>query len=314
METIVPIALAIHGGAWNIPDASVERHRRGIERALTLAWDALSRGASALDVVELAVRALEDDPTFNAGRGSHLNAGGRLEMDASIMEGTGLRAGAVAAIAGVRHPVSVARRVLEDSPHVLLVAQGARAFARAACPTELCRTDALLVGHELARWRKIRRGDRSLVSKEFHPSGLPEDHYGTVGAAALDRRGRIAAATSTGGTQHKAPGRVGDSPIIGAGTYADDRAGAVSCTGWGEGILRAVLAKGAVDALSAGRTPAQAGRAALGRLRRVGGHAGLVLVDRAGRAAAAFDTPRMARGLATERSRHVLVESAVRRR
>ncbi len=310
----MPIALAIHGGAWNIPDASVEQHNRGIDHALTLAWDALCKGKSALDVVELAVRALEDDPTFNAGRGSHLNAGGRLEMDASIMEGTGLRAGAVAAIAGVRHPVSVARRVLHDSPHVLLVAQGARAFAKHACPEELCRTDALLIGRELARWRKIRGGDRSLVAKEFHPSGIREDHYGTVGAAALDRRGRVAAATSTGGTQHKSPGRVGDSPIIGAGTYADDRAGAVSCTGWGEGILRVVLAKTAIDRMAAGRSCAQAGRTAIDQLSRVGGHAGLVLVDRAGRAAAVFDTPRMARGIATERSRRVSVEPAVRRR
>jgi beta-aspartyl-peptidase (threonine type) len=172
----------------------------------------------------------------------------------------------------------------------------------------------MLVGRELARWKRIRAGDRSLITKEFHPSGNPVDHYGTVGAVALDRRGRLAAATSTGGTQHKLPGRVGDSPVIGSGTYADDRAGAVSCTGWGEAILRVVLAKSAVDGMAAGRSSAAAGRAALSALRRVGGHAGAILVDRAGRAAAVFDTPRMARGLATERSRRVLVEPTVRRR
>lgn len=310
----MPIALAVHGGAWNIPDGAVEAHRRGIAAALRVAWTALERGASALDAVELAVRTLEEDPTFNAGRGSHLNAGGRLEMDASIMEGTSLRAGAVAAVGGLRHPVTVARHVLETSPHVLLVAHGARAFARSACREELCRTEDLLVGRELSRWRRIHRGERSLVTKEFHPSGLPEDHHGTVGAVALDRSGGVAAATSTGGTQHKAPGRVGDSPLVGAGTYADDRAGAVSCTGWGEGILRMVLAKSAVDRLAAGVEPGRAARAALATLRRVRGHAGMIVVSRAGSVAAAFDTPRMARGTATERGMRVLVDrSAVRR-
>lgn len=310
----MPIALAVHGGAWNIPDEAVEAHARGIDAALRLVWDALRGGAAALDAVELAVRALEDDPTFNAGRGSHLNAGGKLEMDASIMEGTELRAGAVAAVGGLRHPVSVARRVLERSPHVLLVAHGARAFARGAAPEELCRTEDLLVGRELRRWRRIHRGERTLVTREFHPSGLPGDHYGTVGAVAVDRRGRVAAATSTGGTQHKAPGRVGDSPLVGAGTYADDRAGAVSCTGWGEGILRVVLAKSAADRLAAGESPVRAGRASLAALRRIRGHAGLILVSRAGAVAAVFDTPRMARGLATERGLRVLVDPTVRRR
>jgi len=287
----LPIALAVHGGAWNIPDDEVDAHVTGVAAALTQGWERLRAGGSALDVVEAVVRLLEDDPAFNAGRGSHLNSEGKLEMDASIMEGGRLRVGAVAAISGVRHPVSVARRVLEDGRHVLLVGAGALRFARDA-KAELCPPTALLVGRELQRFREIRRGRRSLVEQEFRAMD-------TVGAVALDRRGRTAAATSSGGTQDKAPGRVGDSPIPGAGSYADDRRGAASCTGWGEGILRVVLAKTAVDAL--GDQPADAAaRKAIAALRRVEGVGGVILVDRAGRVGSAFNTPRMARGVATE--------------
>ena len=297
-------ALAIHGGAWNIPDGAVDAHRRGLVNPLTEGFEALRKGASAVDVVELAVRLLEDDPIFNAGRGAHLNGEGALELDASIMEGTTRRAGAVAAIDGVRHPVSVARRVMEDSPHVLLVGAGARRFAKRA-GAEMCATRTLLVGRELDRFRRIRAGERDLVRREFSPRAKP---HGTVGAVARDRRGRVAAATSTGGTQDKAPGRVGDSPIIGSGTYADDRRGAASCTGWGEPILRAVLAKSAVDALAGGRDPESAAREAMRELRRLAGFGGLILVDRRGRACASFNTPRMARGLADARGIAVLVE------
>lgn len=290
----MPVALAVHGGAWNIPDREVEAHRAGIEAALSLGWTLLRRGRRALDVVEAVVRALEDDPTFNAGRGAHLNRDGRVELDASIMEGTTLRAGAVAAVEGLRHPVSVARLVLARSPHVLLAGTGARRFAR-AMGAELCPTPALVVGRELERYRRIRKGDRTLVTREFH------DPHGTVGAVALDARGRCAAATSTGGTQDKAAGRVGDTPIPGAGTWADDRLGAASSTGWGESILRTVLAKTAVDTLARRRAPSSASALAVRTLDRVRGRGGVILIDRLGRAGAAFNTPRMARGLATER-------------
>ena len=289
----MPIALAVHGGAWNIPDAEVEAHRRGITRALDEGWRALRHGVNALDAVELCVRILEDDPTFNAGRGSHLNSAGRLELDASIMDGRDLRAGAVAAVEGLRHPVSAARLVMERSPHVMLVGRGARDFAKAHA-AETCPTTALLVGRELEKWRRVRRGERALVDDEFH--GPP---HGTVGATACDRRGHVAAATSTGGTQDKAPGRVGDTPIIGAGTFADDRRGAASSTGWGEAILRAVLAKTAVDALARRHAPQVACREAIAALRRVGGHGGIIVVDRWGRGGAGFNTPRMARGIQT---------------
>jgi beta-aspartyl-peptidase (threonine type) len=297
-------ALAVHGGAWNIPDAAVEAHAEGVTLALEYGWTELLRGASALDVVEAVVRILEDDPTFNAGTGAHLNREGRVELDASIMEGTKLRAGAVGAVEGIRHPVSVARRVMERSEHVLLVGAGARRFAREQ-RCELCRTRDLLVGRELDRYLRIRRGERKLVDLEFRKSKEPP--HGTVGAVALDRKGRLAAATSTGGTQDKAAGRVGDTPIVGAGTYADDRAGAASSTGYGEAILRVVLAKTGVDRMARGGSPAVAGRAAIQELARVRGHGGLILVDRSGRAAAAFNSPRMARGIATARGLRVEV-------
>jgi beta-aspartyl-peptidase (threonine type) len=302
--------LAIHGGAWNIPDKLVEAHRRGLAGPLEEGIAALKRGASALDVVERAVRRLEDDPTYNAGTGAHLNSAGELELDASIMDGRKRRAGAVGAIRLVRHPVSVARLVMDASPHVLLVGDGAVRFARQA-GAEICATRTLLVGRELARWRRIRSGAQDLVTKEFHPRAKP---HGTVGAAAIDRRGHVAAATSTGGTQDKAPGRIGDSPIIGAGTFADDRGGAASCTGWGESLLRAVTAKTAVDALRRGRRPGTAARAAIEALAEDGGFGGIVLVDRRGRADAWFNTPRMARGLADEHGIAILVDARERRR
>ena len=306
----MPFALAIHGGAWNIPDDEVASHELGLLRPLTRGYAALAKGASALDVVETVVRALEDDPTFNAGRGAHLNAAGDLELDASIMDGTDLSAGAVASVDGVRHPVSLARRVLERSPHVLLVGDGARSFARAT-GVERCPTRSLLVGRELARWKAIRAGDRSLVRHEFSPRRHP---HGTVGAVARDRRGRLAAATSTGGTQDKAPGRVGDSPIIGAGTYADGLLGAATCTGWGEAILRVALAHTAVAALAGRAAPDAAAAAALAALRRVKGFGGLVIVDRRGRAAARFNTPRMARGIADALGIRVAVDRGDRAR
>ncbi len=261
-------------------------------------WSLLQSGSSALDVVEGVVRTLEDNPTFNAGRGAHLNRAREIQLDASIMEGGDLEAGAVAAVQRVRHPVSLARMVLEASPHVLMVGAGAQRFASER-GMKLCRHRDLLVGRELDRYRRVRDGEVNLVAHEFDERPL-EVEFGTVGAVARDRDGGVAAATSTGGTQDKLVGRVGDSAVIGAGTYADDRAGAVSSTGWGEGILRLALAKAASDRMAAGMSPGRAGQAAIRTLARVSGKAGLILVDRRGRAAAVFNTPRMARGVATE--------------
>jgi beta-aspartyl-peptidase (threonine type) len=295
----VPKALVVHGGAWNIPDSAVEPSREGVRIALTTGWNALSQGASALDVVEMVVRALEDDPNFDAGRGSRLTREGRVELDASIMVGTNLEAGAVAAIQKVRHPISVARMVMERSEHVMLVGDGARDFAEEE-GAELCRTRDLLLGREYDRYMRVLAGELDLVNLEFDAGRPDVGPEGTVGAVALDVNGRIVAGTSTGGTQHKHPGRVGDTPIIGAGTYADDAVGGGSATGWGEGILRVALTKGAVDNMAEGLDPREAGERALKSLKRVKGRAGLILLDRHGRVATVFNTPRMVRGWATE--------------
>ena len=290
------IALAVHGGAWNVPDGEVQRHLWGVAEALRTAWKMLREGAGSIDVVEHAVRLMENDATFNAGKGSHLNQLGRVELDASIMEGDGLEAGAVAAVQGVRNPVALARRVMEASPHVLLVGSGAHRFAEEH-GVPLCRARDLLVGRAREQYLRIRSGESRLVDEEFAPGD--DDHMGTVGAVARDGNGLIAAATSTGGTLNKYPGRVGDSPLIGAGTYADSRLGGASSTGWGEGIIRVVMAKAAVSDLATGHDAGAAGLTALADLDRVDGRGGVIVVDRAGRAAAAFNTPRMARGLAT---------------
>jgi beta-aspartyl-peptidase (threonine type) len=308
---ILPLALIAHGGAWNLPDEAVESSRKALRLALEQGWKALRDGASALDVVELTVCILEDDPVFDAGRGSHLNSAGRVEMDASIMEGARLEAGAVAAIRNVRHPVSVARSVMEHSRHVMLVGEGAFEFAENH-GAEICRTGDLLVGRERERFLRVRAGESDLVEREFDSGGSSTDGpLGTVGAVALDREGSLAAATSTGGTQDKAPGRVGDTPIIGAGTYADNRVGAASATGLGEGIMRVLLTKTAVDHVEAGMTPGEAGRHAVATLDRVGAKGGIILLDRQGRVDAEFNTPRMVRGwITTDGDFQVAVEPA----
>lgn len=298
-EQSVTIALAVHGGAWNIPDDQIDSSLAGVGAALRHGWERLQRGESGLDVVENVVRMLEDDPTFNAGRGSHLNRLGRVELDASMMEGDALEAGAVAAVQRVRHPISLARKVLEESEHVLLVGRGARLFAREH-GVESCRARDLLVGRAREQYLRIRAGETDLVQEEFAPPDAGDEHMGTVGCVARDRTGRLVAGTSTGGTLDKYPGRVGDSPLIGAGTYADSLAGAASCTGWGEGILRVVMAKTAIDRLAAGASLERASAEALRDLDRIGGRAGMILLDARGRATAIYNTPRMARGVAIE--------------
>jgi beta-aspartyl-peptidase (threonine type) len=226
------------------------------------------------------VRALEDDERFNAGRGSALTRDGTVEMDAAIMSGEGLRLGAVAAVSGVRNPIELARRVLEDGAHALLVGAGAVDFAREA-GIPLCAPDFHVT--ETARGDLARE-----LARRAHATG-----GGTVGAVAVDAGGHVAAATSTGGMVGKRAGRVGDSPLPGAGTYADDEAGAASATGHGERIMQVALTKTAIDLLRAGRPAAQAARAALATLDRVAGHGGLIVVDKNGGVGAAFNTTSM---------------------
>jgi beta-aspartyl-peptidase (threonine type) len=285
----MPLALIVHGGAWAIPDAEVAPHIAGCQAALEAGWRVLAIGGSALDAVEAAVRLMEDDPTFDAGIGSVLNREGSVELDAAIMDGRSLNSGAVAAVRRVRNPITLARRVLE-SDTALLVAEGAERFA-AAAGLPLCDPADLVVERERRRWEQLRAtGDYR--TRDAFVTATPQD---TVGAVALDRRGDIAAATSTGGTTNKLPGRVGDSPLVGAGLYADNLTGGASSTGWGESIIKVLLARTATDLLAAGHAPMDAARAAVDRLaRRVAGYGGCILLDRHGRVGYAFNTPRMA--------------------
>lgn len=271
-------ALVVHGGAGAEPAEGRAELRAGIEAAVRAGWRVLVGGGAALDAVEAAVRTLEDHPRFNAGRGAVLTSAGTVELDASIMEGDRLRCGAVAAVTGIPNPVTLARRVLEDGRHVLLVAEGARAFARTAGVPE-CDPGWLVT--ERQQRRHLERAG-------------PGAAAGTVGAVALDRRGTVAAATSTGGTAGKLPGRVGDSALIGCGTYADSTLGGVSCTGSGEAIIRVVLARRALDLLREVDDPALAARVAVTLLVEEGrGEGGLILLDWRGRVGWATSTPLM---------------------
>jgi beta-aspartyl-peptidase (threonine type) len=290
-------ALIVHGGAWNIPDDAVEACGAGCRRALETGWDILSRGGSALDAVEAAVVTLEDDPVFDAGYGSHLNRDGRVQLDAILMDGSSLCFGAVAAVERIRNPVRAARRVLQSCPHSFLVGAGAEEFA-AASGLPLCAPEELVVERERARWQ-AHHAARSCpdCSAQGVAPHVAEQGSGTVGAVARDAAGNIVAATSTGGTCCKLPGRVGDSPLVGCGCYADVLAGGVSCTGYGEAIMRIVMAKSAADFLRAGASPDAAANACIRLLaERTSGTGGLILLARDGTPAAAFNTPRMAWG------------------
>jgi beta-aspartyl-peptidase (threonine type) len=298
-----PVSLVLHGGAWNIPDDQVEAHRKGVLSALKSGWEVLSDGGTALDAVERSIIVMENDETFNAGRGSSLNGVGEIEMDASIMEGGGLRAGAVAALQNIANPISVARAIMEKSETVLLAGLGATRFAKDhGIPT--CGQDALITGRAIARWRELHAsGGRAQVRRGG--SGGRRSPGDTVGAVALDAAGTIASGTSTGGTPNKQPGRVGDSSMIGCGTYADDTIGGAASTGWGEGIIRVVMAKNVIDLMrSNGNDPERAAREAVALLKeRTGGHGGVIVLNTAGSVGIAFNTPRMSRAFITSASR-----------
>jgi L-asparaginase / beta-aspartyl-peptidase len=295
-------SLIIHGGAWSIPDEAVGDCREGIRRALEAGWKILSDGGAAMDAVEAAIVLLEDDPTFDAGIGSHLNRDGHVQLDAILMDGGSLKAGSVAAVEHVRNPIRLARRILEKSEHIMLVGPGAEKFA-----TEnripLCAPEELMIDRERVAWRRCLEDSHAAEHHLGHESG-------TVGAVALDAKGNLVAGTSTGGTCCKFPGRVGDSPLIGCGCYADAQAGGVSCTGHGEGIMKIVMAKMAVDLLHDQRVllphREKAGSGSIAQAvadacvrklaHRVHTTGGLILLDREGLPAAAFNTPRMAYG------------------
>jgi beta-aspartyl-peptidase (threonine type) len=315
--------IVVHGGAYDIPSETHQAHVDGCRRAAEAGWAVLARGGPALDAVEAAVRVMEDDPTFDAGYGSFLNAAGEVELDAIIMDGRDLDLGAVAAVQRVRHPVTLARLVMTASEHALLVGAGAEAFARQH-GLPVCSTEELLAGRELERWRAAYAsgnphawepfGNGRNVRAQGGPFGVacPEQSRGaqdrssgtvpsdTVGAVALDADGNLAAATSTGGTFNKLPGRVGDSPLVGCGAYADNRTGAVSATGLGEALMKVVIAKTACDFIASGITAQQAADAAIAVLAgRTTGEGGLIVLDRLGGVGIAHNTPYIAHAVIT---------------
>jgi beta-aspartyl-peptidase (threonine type) len=287
------IAIAIHGGAGAMPrrkmtPAAAARYKAGLARALDAGFEVLRRGSS-VDAVCAAVVELEDLPLFNAGRGACYNTDEKHELDASVMDGATLRAGAVAAVSRIRNPVLAARAVMEKSRHVLLAGRGAERFARAH---GLPLVDESYF-HTQSRLRALRE--------------KLQGHHGTVGAVALDANGNLAAATSTGGYTGKLPGRVGDSPIIGAGNYADNAACAVSGTGLGEAFIRGVLAYDVAARMNYLHEPlAKAARAAMRKLAALQGDGGLIAVDHRGNIVMPFNSEGMYRAALDRRGRRTI--------
>jgi beta-aspartyl-peptidase (threonine type) len=296
----MPIALIVHGGAGDIAEPGVEPHRRGVEVAARVGWAVLLKGGGALDAVEAAIVAMENDPAFDAGTGSYLNRDGIIEMDASIMDGRELDAGAVGGVQHIKNPIRLARRVLE-SEHTFLIAQGAEQFAQELGIPLIDNTE-LGTPATIAKWKESKGQAPDPPTSRYVPV-----QGGTVGCVAVDRTGHLAAGTSTGGMSFKRPGRIGDSPLIGCGVYADDLLGGASTTGWGESITRVVLSKYAVDALRNDANPSDSARLAIEHLaRRVGGTGGIILATPSGEVGFAYNTPRMARAYITERTLDVV--------
>lgn len=289
--------MLVHGGAWAIPEDMVEAHMHGVNAAAEAGYTILRAGGSCLDAVEAAVVMMEGDETFDAGRGSFLNMDGRVQLDAGMMDGATLRAGGVGCVEHIRNPIRAAKKVLTESPHVYFVASGAERFAQEH-GIELCPNEDLVIEREVIRLSEAKKQGYLQQPDEF---GAASPYHDTVGAVALDSSGNIAAGTSTGGTLNKAPGRVGDSSLIGCGLYADNLSAAVSTTGWGEPMIKVVLGKWAADRVEQGLAPQEAAQQALFYLKkRLGGHGGMIMVDCRGRVGIAHNTPRMAWALQSE--------------
>jgi L-asparaginase / beta-aspartyl-peptidase len=277
------LSIIVHGGAKTISEDKIAANHAGCTAAAEAGWAVLISGGTASEAVEAAIRVLEADQTFNAGLGSTLNNDGEVEVDAAIMEGS-LNWGAVAAVQGVRHPISVARMIMDDKPR-MLVARNAEKFA-ADCGAEMCKKEDLIAEEQYQEWQE----DHEVL-----------DRPNTVGCVALDSSGFLAAGTSTGGTSKQQAGRVGDSAILGSGLYADGKIGACSTTGDGESIMPVVLAKTAIDFLAGDRHPDEAAQMAIDTLvSKVEGEAGCILVDRQGRVGWAYNSSHMACAYMTE--------------
>ena len=294
--------LVIHGGAGTIERSKMtpkreHEYRAGIERALAAGYDILKRGGSSLDATEAAVRVLEDDPHFNAGRGAVFTNVGTNELDAAVMDGKTLKAGAVACLKHIKNPVSLARLVMEKSGHVMIDGEGAETFAKEN-GTEFVDQRYFYTEERWQALQKVKAAEENrsgAAKKAFIISD--QDRHGTVGAVALDQDGNLAVATSTGGTTNKRAGRVGDSPVIGAGTYANNATCAVSATGDGEYFIRATVGHD-VSALMEyrGMSLKEAAQTVLDKVARLGGNGGLIAIDREGNMALPFNTSGMYRG------------------
>lgn len=299
------LSLVVHGGAWDIPENTLGAHRNGCAGALKIGWDLLQSGSNAVEVVEKVIQYLEDNGTFDAGSGSHLNEVGEIELDASIMSGKTFRCGAVASVRKIRNPIVLARKIMDESEHVLLVGGGAEKFAQDH-GIHLCNGEELVSDRERRYWE---------VSQHLKLSGKdafrnPKDSSDTVGAVAMDVQGDICVGTSTGGTFKKHPGRVGDSPLIGCGSYADNTIGGVSTTGWGEAMIKIVMAKTVIDILDQnGGDPQGAADKGIDLLRRkVDGNGGVIVLNKFGKIGIAFNTPRMARAFMNAEMRDPVIE------
>jgi beta-aspartyl-peptidase (threonine type) len=304
--------IAIHGGAGTIERSNMtpereREYRAGLERALAAGYEILKRGGSSLDATEAAVRVLEDDPHFNAGKGSVFNSAGVNEMDAAIMDGKTLAAGAVASVRHVKNPISLARLVMEKSGHVMMDSEGAELFANEN-GIQLVDGKYFFTQDRWDALQKMKAAEKNRTSGVGDKSSITDqDRHGTVGAVALDKNGNLAAATSTGGTTNKRPGRIGDSPIIGAGTYANNATCAVSATGDGEYFIRATVGSD-VSALMEyrGMSLKEAAQTALDKVARLGGGGGLIAVDYQGNVVLPFNTAGMYRGYSDPKGKFVI--------
>ena len=292
------VAIAIHAGSGTIrkgdfDDAREQEVRETLERAVKAGHQILTSGGSSLDAVTLAITILEDSPYFNAGKGAVFNAEARNELDASIMDGSNLSAGAVAAVHNIRNPILLARKVMSDSVHVMLMGEGAEVFARNH-GIEFEDDEYFFTDH---RWQQLQKAKASANPEAYQLSESPDDWFSTVGAVAIDHEGNLAAGTSTGGMTNKRWGRVGDSPIIGAGTYADNRSCAVSATGHGEYFIRATVAHDICSRVQyQGVSLGDAADAVInGQLTEMGGDGGIIAMDRKGNISLTFNTAGMYR-------------------
>ncbi len=297
-DTSPPVAIAIHAGAGTISKedftATLELEIRDtLKKAVLAGYEILSSGGSSLDAVTRAITILEDSPHFNAGRGAVFNAQGKHELDASIMDGSGLEAGAITGVHNIRNPILLARKVMTDSVHVMLMGEGAQVFARAK-GIEFADDDYFFTER---RWQQLQKAKKEAKQEALYRPETMDHWMSTVGAVALDIHGNLAAATSTGGMTNKRWGRVGDSPIIGAGTYADNRSCAVSATGHGEYFIRATVARDICARVQyQGLDLAAAADAVIhGQLREMGGDGGIIAIDPKGELALTFNTAGMYR-------------------